>query len=120
MPSNKEVNAAIRAYILEKHTLTSSYQKADAKGREEIIKMYSNKRSTKTGMIKALEAAEAVRYGNHITPAKLEGLLDFIENEPELDIDGWTNVAEYCAENGIPYKGTTNNYDPCTQPPKGE
>ena len=50
--------------------------------------------------------AKVARLEKAITPAKLEGLLDFIENEPELDVDGWTNVAEYCAENGIPYKGT--------------
>lgn len=53
-----------------------------------------------------------------ITPAKLEGLLDFIENEPELDIDGWTNVAEYCAENGIPYKGTNDSQEGFPTPPE--
>lgn len=61
MPSNKEVNAAIHAYILEKHVLTSEYQFADKKRREEIIEMHSDRRSTKIGMIKALEAAAKVR-----------------------------------------------------------
>jgi len=47
----------------------------------------------------------------NITHAELDGLLNFIDNLAVMDIDCWTNIAEYCSENGLPYKGTNDSQE---------
>lgn len=71
----------------------------------EVRNVYDNLRQ------KAKEDSKAQRMQEAITHSELDKLFDFIDNLAVVDIDNWSNIAQYCSENNIPYKGINDSQE---------
>ncbi|MDA0780694.1 MAG: hypothetical protein PQ612_06130 [Rickettsiales bacterium] len=56
-----------------------------------------------------IEAIQTDVFNKNISESKIHGLMEFIDDEKVLSPDNWTNIAQYCCENSIPYKEAKDN-----------